>query len=76
MQKSYDKIADRVSSMNKATINTNRLEKELEKTKQQQNRAARELVEYEKEQADTVKMFNKDLNAELLLQQKINNKEL
>ena len=28
MQKSYDKIADRVSSMNKATINTNRLEKE------------------------------------------------
>ena len=76
MQKSYDKIADRVSSMNKATINTNRLEKELEKTKQQQNRAARELAEYEKEQADTVKMFNKDLNAELLLQQKINNKEL
>ena len=34
------------------------------------------MVEYEKEQADTVKMFNKDLNAELLLQQKINNKEL
>ena len=76
MQKSYDKIADRVSSMNKATINTNRLEKELEKTKQQQNRAARELKEYEKEQADIIKMFNKDLNAELLLQQKINNKEL
>ena len=76
MQKSYDKIADRVSSMNKETINTNRLEKELEKTKQQQNRAARELKEYEKEQADIIKMFNKDLNAELLLQQKINNKEL
>ena len=76
MQKSYDKIADRVSSMNKATINTNRLEKELEKTKQQQNRAARELAEYEKGLGDIVKMFNKDLNAELLLQQKINNKEL
>ena len=76
MQKSYDKIADRVSSMNKATINTNRLEKELEKTKQQQNRAARELAEYEKGLGDMVKIFNKDLNAELLLQQKINNKEL
>jgi hypothetical protein len=76
MQKSYDRIADRVSAMNKATINTNKLEKELEKTKQQQNRAVRDLAEYQRQQANTVKMFNKDLNAELLLQQKINNKEL
>ena len=76
MNKSYDKIADRVFAMNKATINTNKLEKELEKVKQQQNRAARELAEWEKQQSETVKMYNKDLNAELLLQQKINNKEL
>jgi len=76
MSRSYDRIADRVSAMNKATINTNKLEKELEKVKQQQNRAARELAEWEKQQSETVKMYNKDLNAELLLQQKINNKEL
>lgn len=68
LNKSYQKINDYSESLNKSTLNTQKLQKQLEKSNENKLKAERQLATFQESQA---KQFNKDLNAELLIQQKI-----
>ena len=68
LNKSYKKINDYSNSLNKSTVNTKKLERELEKSAENKLKAERQLSTFHEQQ---VKQFNKDVNAELKIQEKI-----
>lgn len=68
LNKSYQKINDYSNSLNKSTLNTKKLQRELEKSAENKLKAERQLATFHEQQ---VKQFNKDVNAELKIQEKI-----
>jgi hypothetical protein len=68
LNKSYQKINDYSNSLNKSTLNTKKLQRELEKSAENKLKSERQLATFNEQQ---VKQFNKDVNAELKIQEKI-----
>jgi len=73
MERSFERLNAKADSYNKSILNTKRLEKDLERSIQNQTIAKNKLTDAIQKAGGMDKQFNKDLNAEIKLQQKISN---